>query len=66
MEEIRERNQKLIQAHLELQEKTEEDRKRFYRLIRRLAKIGITQKMLAYYCGCSRQTINKIIHKKCK
>lgn len=66
MEEIKEKNQKLIQAQLELKEKFEKHRKRCYRLIRKLAKAGVTQKMLAYYCGCSRQTINKIIHKKCK
>jgi len=56
-------DQLLIEEHLDLEDRVKESRKRFYRLIRRLASQGVNEKVLARHCKLTRQRINDIIHK---
>lgn len=59
---IRDQQDRLDKA----QSKVKEERAKYYKLIRRLAKNDIPQKAIGYCCGISRQRINQIIHTKGK
>lgn len=64
MEDVKKKNQAIIDKYLEFIENAQKCKHYRDDFIRRKAKKGISQKELAHICGLSRQRIGEIIHHK--